>query len=88
MTKLLSDIIDKWKNASVGYLGEVSFMVMWTSTAEEFIHLLETWEVPFQMYTDHLYMYITTLSYWYVMQNKKYYSDSGITAEMEASYYA
>ena len=89
MGELLDNIISKWKRAGVNRnTGEAEFQLMNTSSAHEFLHLLETWRVPYKAVTGPLYIYISTLEYYYVMRNKDYYSDNGITAEMEAEYYA
>lgn len=90
MSELLKDIFDIWRDASYHkYLATVDFTIMYTHTAEEFIKLLHTWRVPFEIeHVDPIRVHISTLDYWYVMSNKDYYSDNGITAEMESEYYA
>lgn len=85
---LLSNIFTKWKNATVNpNSGEAEFRIMNASTAHEFLSLLNAWGVPYEAVIGPLYVDIKTLDYYYVMRHKEYYSDNGITAEMEAEYY-
>lgn len=89
MKALMQNIFDKWKNATVNpNSGEAEFRIMNTSTAHEFLSLLNAWRVPYEAVIGPLYVDIKTLDYYYVMRHKEYYSDNGITAEMEAEYYA
>lgn len=91
MNRLLSINIATWKEASHNlrsYNGYADFTIMYTHTAEEFIELLHTWGVPFEVeHVDPIRLHIRALSYYYVMQHKEYYSESNITAEIEAEYY-
>ena len=89
MDELITNIMNKWKNAPLDYYrGEANFTLMNTSAAHEFIKLLETWRVPHNVEEDYIYMHIKTLDYWYVMQHKEYYSNNYVTAEIEDAYYA
>lgn len=85
----MGTIFNKWKDATVNpNSGEVEFVIMNTSVAHEFLSLLNAWRVPYEADLGPLYADIKTLDYYYVMRHKEYYSNNGITAEMESEYYA
>lgn len=85
----MGTIFNKWKDATINpNSGEAEFRIMNTSSAHEFLSLLGAWRVPYETVIGPLYVDIKTLDYYYVMRHKEYYSDNGITAEMEAEYYA
>ena len=88
MDVLLTNIMNKWKDSSVYGDYSCTFEIMYTSTTMEFMKLLETWRVPYRVCYDKFRVEISTLNYWYVMQHKDYYSNNGVTAEIEDAYYA
>ncbi len=84
----MQNIFDKWKEASLPSSVQVSFTIMYTHTAEEFMELLETWHVPYKAVYNEFRVCIITMNYWDVMANKDYYSDNGISEEILEEYYA
>ena len=88
MDGLLTNIMNKWKDSSVYGDYSCKFVIMYTSTAVEFMKLLETWRVPYRVDYDKFRAEISTLNYWYVMQHKAYYWNNRVTAEIESKYYS
>lgn len=88
MNEHIQDIFDKWKIASLPGSEQASFELDYTSIADEFMKLLDTWKVPYKVAHSRCRMCIITINYWDVMANKDYYSDTGVTEEIMDNYYA
>lgn len=88
MNELMQNIFDKWKVASLPTSEQVCFEVNYTSTVVEYMKLLKTWGVPYNVVHDEFRVGIITMNYWDVMTNKDYYSDNVISEEIMENYYA
>lgn len=87
MNELMQDIFNKWKRASHNE-EMASFTVNYTSTVNEFMKLLETWRIPYTAFHNEFRISFVLMNYNDFIAHKEYYSDNGITPEMEAEYYA